>query len=110
MTSPSLSRLFFISVIALILSACGPENNSDQSSNSSVEAVQNFNWKMVTTWPPGFPVLQEGAERFADNVKAMSNKLFAPQSLQFRLGFLCCDSTPDNMLYSSPSVKYGRAQ
>jgi TRAP-type mannitol/chloroaromatic compound transport system substrate-binding protein len=28
---------------------------------------------MVTTWPPGFPVLQEGAERFANNVKQMSN-------------------------------------
>ena len=28
---------------------------------------------MVTTWPPGFPVLQKGAERFADNIRVMSN-------------------------------------
>ncbi|MCL4132904.1 UNVERIFIED_CONTAM: hypothetical protein GTU68_038443 [Idotea baltica] len=28
---------------------------------------------MVTTWPPGFPVIQQGVERFADNINVMSN-------------------------------------
>lgn len=30
---------------------------------------KTYNWKMVTTWPPNFPILQIGAERFAKRVK-----------------------------------------
>ena len=29
-------------------------------------------WKMVTTWPPNFPVLQTGAERFAKRVNEVT--------------------------------------
>jgi TRAP-type mannitol/chloroaromatic compound transport system substrate-binding protein len=29
---------------------------------------KTYKWKMVTTWPPNFPVLQTGAERFAKRV------------------------------------------
>jgi TRAP-type mannitol/chloroaromatic compound transport system substrate-binding protein len=67
-------RSIIISIVALLLAACGPEDTSttDQTT-SAVNNDKTYNWKMVTTWPPGFPVLQEGAERFADNVKAMSN-------------------------------------
>ena len=35
-------------------------------------AGKRFNWKLVTTWPPNFPVFQDGVEMFARNVKAMS--------------------------------------
>ncbi|MCS6937432.1 MAG: TRAP transporter substrate-binding protein DctP [Candidatus Bipolaricaulota bacterium] len=31
-----------------------------------------FRWRMVTSWPPGFPVLQEGAERFAKRIDEVS--------------------------------------
>ncbi len=31
-----------------------------------------FSWRMVTSWPPNFPILQTGAERFADLVREMS--------------------------------------
>jgi len=31
-----------------------------------------FNWKMVTTWPPGFPVLGEGCQLLADMCRTMS--------------------------------------
>jgi TRAP-type mannitol/chloroaromatic compound transport system substrate-binding protein len=33
---------------------------------------KKLKWKMVTTWPPNFPVLQIGAERFAKRVKEAS--------------------------------------
>jgi len=59
--------------MGLILTACGPENTAESSASPSDSAQQHFNWKMVTTWPPGFPVLQAGSERFSDNVRAMSN-------------------------------------
>jgi TRAP-type mannitol/chloroaromatic compound transport system substrate-binding protein len=55
-----------------VLAACteqAPSSNSSQQADKN----QSFEWKMVTTWPPGFPVLQKGAERFADNIRVMSN-------------------------------------
>jgi TRAP-type mannitol/chloroaromatic compound transport system substrate-binding protein len=37
---------------------------------------KTYRWKMVTTWPPNFPVLQTGAERFAKRVtEATSGRL-----------------------------------
>jgi TRAP-type mannitol/chloroaromatic compound transport system substrate-binding protein len=33
---------------------------------------KTFKWKMVTTWPPGLIILQEGAERFAKRVEELS--------------------------------------
>ncbi len=42
---------------------------------SSAPALANqakIRWRMVTSWPPGFPILQTGAERFARRVSEMS--------------------------------------
>jgi TRAP-type mannitol/chloroaromatic compound transport system substrate-binding protein len=33
---------------------------------------QTYSWKMVTTWPPNFPVLQIGAERFAKRLNEVT--------------------------------------
>ncbi len=38
----------------------------------SVYAAKRFNWKLTTTWPPNFPIFQDGVKRFADDVKKMS--------------------------------------
>ena len=35
-------------------------------------AEQKFQWKMVTTWPPHFPVLGEGADKLAEMINKMS--------------------------------------
>ncbi len=37
-----------------------------------VIASPKFQWKMVTTWPPKMPVLQDGAERLAKRVEELS--------------------------------------
>jgi len=65
-------RTLFLSLLALLLTACEPDDNS-ASQSKAVNTDKIYHWKMVTTWPPGFPVLQEGAERFAKNIKTMSN-------------------------------------
>jgi len=36
------------------------------------DAAGRHNWKLVTTWPPNFPVFMEGVKRFAKDVKRMS--------------------------------------
>lgn len=66
-----LRHILLVSLFTFTLTACGPEDT--QSSSAQATDSKVYRWKMVTTWPPGFPVLQEGAERFAENVKAMSN-------------------------------------
>jgi TRAP-type mannitol/chloroaromatic compound transport system substrate-binding protein len=33
---------------------------------------KKYNWKMVTTWPPGLPIFQTGAERFAKRVEELT--------------------------------------
>ncbi len=42
------------------------------SSASASAGEKKFRWRMVTSWPPGFPILQTGAERFAKRVQEMS--------------------------------------
>ena len=61
-----------VTTLCILISACGPEEAVD-SNATTIDTGKTYNWKMVTTWPPGFPVLQEGAERFAQNIKDMSN-------------------------------------
>ncbi|MHB8763539.1 MAG: TRAP transporter substrate-binding protein [Deferrisomatales bacterium] len=39
----------------------------------AVLASKKYNWKMVTTWPPKFPVLGVGAEKMAQWVEEMSD-------------------------------------
>ena len=39
----------------------------------AVLAQKKYRWKMVTTWPPKLPVLQEGCERLAKRVNEMSD-------------------------------------
>jgi len=37
-----------------------------------VIASPKFQWKMVTSWPPKMPILQDGAERLAKKIEEMS--------------------------------------
>lgn len=71
MSKPAFLRYLLPGLLALLLTACGPED--EDGTTTAIDNSKTYNWKMVTTWPPGFPVLQEGAERFAEHVKAMSN-------------------------------------
>ena len=62
--------------IALVTSGCGKQQQeaSQQAAPAAVApAAKTYEWKMVTTWPPNFPIFQEGVERFASDVNKMSN-------------------------------------
>ncbi len=57
----------------------------------AVMAQKKFRWKMVTTWPPKLPVLQEGCERLAKRIDELSDgrlkiKVFAGGELVPPLG------------------------
>jgi TRAP-type mannitol/chloroaromatic compound transport system substrate-binding protein len=63
------SSLAAAAVAAGTLTHCGSENKN----NKSVLADgKTYEWKMVTTWPPHFPILGEYADEFAKWVDVMS--------------------------------------
>lgn len=55
----------------LLINACKSEDTAVQGPN--IISSKKYKWKMVTTWPPNFPVLGEGCNYFADWVREMSN-------------------------------------
>lgn len=60
-------------VLPAIVSGCSNKNKSASVGTSTIDSSKKYHWKMVTTWPPNFPILGEGAEMFAEWVKEMSN-------------------------------------
>ena len=60
-----------------LLAACnqkpGAPGTAPAPSTAAAPAAKTYNWRMVTTWPPNFPIFQEGVERFAKDVKTMSD-------------------------------------
>lgn len=62
-----------LSVAALgggaLLSSC---RQKGQEHHTETRKEAEYKWKMVTTWPPNFPVLGEGCQKFADWVHQMS--------------------------------------
>jgi TRAP-type mannitol/chloroaromatic compound transport system substrate-binding protein len=71
--SMKIFRWLFVSITLLLLIACSDGDSNIDVTVENPAKQQSFNWKMVTTWPANFPVFQEGAERFADQVKLMSD-------------------------------------
>lgn len=57
---------------SLLSTACGNDDSQQNVSSSGVASGKKFRWKMVTTWPPNLPVLDEGCKLMAKWVKEMS--------------------------------------
>jgi len=47
--------------------------SADASHGGSVNSAASHRWKLVTTWPPNFPILGEACSLFAKWVNTMSN-------------------------------------
>lgn len=56
---------------ASLLSSCGTKETSDITAPNLITS-KKYKWKMVTTWPPNFPVLGTGASMYADWVREMT--------------------------------------
>ena len=55
------------------IKGCGAQNTAQDSDSINLTNGKKYKWKMVTTWPPNFPILGEGCKLFAKWVKEMSN-------------------------------------
>lgn len=56
---------------ASLLTSCGSSEKSDITAPNLITS-KKYKWKMVTTWPPNFPVLGTGATMYADWVREMT--------------------------------------
>lgn len=52
-----------------LINACTNENKNE---SAAIISDKKYEWKMVTSWPPHFPILGEGAERIAKTIEQMS--------------------------------------
>ena len=59
--------------LLILLGGCGGAEPEQTGGSVAVDISRTYRWKMVTTWPANFPVFQEGAQKFADDVRSMSN-------------------------------------
>ncbi len=57
---------------SFLLSGCN-DKASDDTGAANTQKQQTYQWKMVSTWPPNFPVFQDGVERFAKDIETMSD-------------------------------------
>ncbi len=71
-----ISRKKFIHKSALALGASAMltscANEKEEITAPNIISNKKYRWRMVTTWPPNFPVLGETCTRFAETVKVMS--------------------------------------
>jgi len=65
--------IFIVISLLFILGACNKSNEEIDKGSSLSSSKKTFRWKMVTTWPANFPVFQDGADKFAEDVRLMSN-------------------------------------
>lgn len=74
-----INRKLFLKTAALaglgasIVSSCSPDNSAKDISAPNIISNKKYNWKMVTTWPPNFPVVGIGAVKYAEWVNEMTN-------------------------------------
>ncbi len=54
---------------ASVLTAC---NSKSESSGPAIINKKKYEWKMVTTWPPHFPIVGEGADKLAKEIEEVS--------------------------------------
>lgn len=52
-----------------IISGCG---KNDSNKSAAVISNKSYEWKMVTAWPPHFPILGELADKLAKEIETMS--------------------------------------
>jgi len=65
-------QLIVVLLLGLGLHACGDQGTS-QSGDTASAPQQNYQWKMITSWPKNLPALGTAPEQFADSVEKMSN-------------------------------------
>ncbi len=57
----------------LVLSCSQDKKEKVKMTAPAVQTKKNYEWKLVTTWPPHFPLLGEGVDKLAEMIGVMSS-------------------------------------
>ena len=57
---------------AALVGACNPSKSTSVTEAPNIITGKKYRWKMVTTWPPNFPVVGIGCNLLADWIREMS--------------------------------------
>ena len=68
-----LARWLGVVILSIVLGGCEDDAGGGSDAAIGGQSGQTFAWKMVTTWPPNFPIFQQGVERMAHDIELMSN-------------------------------------
>ena len=68
----SQSSAALIASTPLLSTGCATKNKEKKGPAPYINFNENYQWKMVTTWAPNFPILGEGCNLFAQWIKEMS--------------------------------------
>lgn len=66
------STIFWFILLSSVALVTGCNSSSDNTSQESAASTKTFHWKMVTTWPPNFPIFHEGVMQFVKDIEMMS--------------------------------------
>ncbi|NNF01211.1 MAG: TRAP transporter substrate-binding protein, partial [Bacteroidia bacterium] len=69
----SITKQFLSLLLLSSVFICLSCNSSDNKSTATSKKVESIKWKMVTTWPPHFPVLGESASLISQWIDSMSD-------------------------------------
>ena len=79
MKNKTSSRRKFITNSSLALSAsfvslasCSDKKSENKINSPNINFNKKYKWKMVTTWPPNFPILGEGCNILSKWINKMS--------------------------------------
>ncbi|MCK5717315.1 MAG: TRAP transporter substrate-binding protein [Thiomargarita sp.] len=72
MTKTSIIICLLLSLLAFFIGYT--QHPQTQDISNTTLPTRTFHWKMVTTWPPNFPIFQTGVEEFAKNIEIMSGE------------------------------------
>jgi len=59
--------------LPLFLRGLMDNGQAQQQSGPNIITNKKYEWKMVTTWPPNFPIIGAACDYFANRVRTMSN-------------------------------------
>ncbi len=62
-----------VSLPVVLRTILGSERSRAQEGGPNIRSSKTYRWKMVTTWPPNFPILGEGCNRLAELIRDMSD-------------------------------------
>ena len=57
--------------LAAVTTSCRNEEVAS-SGAPAIHTGKKYKWNMLTTWPPNYPIIGEGCEKFAQWIKEMS--------------------------------------